>query len=153
MPPGQAIAMVRPELAGVTYTATMWSKKPRGATVESRPMTEDSGLLQLARNLPDDPDRGVARENPYPGQADLYQNKAPKWNEQIGAFVLNFNKRVTAASVKNFQLVSAENPDVVYLQFGRAGKESFTMDVRHPMSIVQAFGMVLSSFDYKICCE
>ena len=45
--------------------------------------------------------------------ADLYQNKQPKWNDQIGAFVLNFNKRVSTASVKNFQLVSQNDPDVV----------------------------------------
>lgn len=86
-------------------------------------------------------------------QADLYRNKPPRWEERIGAFVLNFNKRVTLASVKNFQLVSMEDPDVVYLQFGRAGKEIFSMDVRYPLTPVQAFGISLSSFDYKLCCE
>merc|ERR1712070_1027814 len=65
---------------------------------------------------------------------DCYENKSPKWNDQIGAFVLNFNKRVTQASVKNFQLTSAADPDTVYLQFGRVGKEEFNMDVRYPMS-------------------
>ncbi|CEL92258.1 unnamed protein product [Vitrella brassicaformis CCMP3155] len=38
-----------------------------------------------------------------------FQNKQPKWNEHIGAFVLNFNKRVTQASVKNFQLVANDD--------------------------------------------
>ena len=32
-------------------------------------------------------------------------NKTPKWNDQVGAYVLNFNGRVTMASVKNFQLI------------------------------------------------
>lgn len=35
----------------------------------------------------------------------LLHNKPPKWNEKVAAFVLNFNGRVTMASVKNFQLV------------------------------------------------
>ena len=118
---------------------------------------------------------------------------------------------VTMASVKNFQLVGNDDPDMVFLQFGRAGKEVlrrqgkfmakawirwgrprnlwqkgyylyitvdrvtymcrfsrcraslrcvssrtaphtnplaevFTMDVRFPMSVVQAFGMLQFSF-------
>lgn len=36
-------------------------------------------------------------------------NKPPKWNEELGAYCLNFNGRVTVASVKNFQLVSPSN--------------------------------------------
>ena len=55
-------------------------------------------------------------------------NKPPKWNEQMQAYCLNFNGRVTKASVKNFQLVSADAPDHIILQFGKvwgiAGKLS-----------------------------
>ena len=47
-------------------------------------------------------------------------NKPPKWNEQMQAYCLNFNGRVTKASVKNFQLVSSDAPDHVILQFGKA---------------------------------
>ncbi len=36
-------------------------------------------------------------------------NKPPKWNDAVGAYVLNFNGRVTMASVKNFQLVTPED--------------------------------------------
>jgi len=32
----------------------------------------------------------------------FFFNKPPKWNEQVQAFVLNFNGRVDKASVKNF---------------------------------------------------
>lgn len=54
----------------------------------------------------------------------VLQNKAPKWNEQVGAYVLNFGGRVTMASVKNFQLMSPDDPDTVVLQFGRTGTHS-----------------------------
>lgn len=33
------------------------------------------------------------------------RNKTPVWNEETSSHVLNFNGRVTQASVKNFQIV------------------------------------------------
>lgn len=80
-------------------------------------------------------------------------NKPPKWNEQVGAYVLNFNGRVTMASVKNFQLVRPEDLETLTLQFGRVGKDLFTMDFSHPLSPLQAFGICVTSFDYKLACE
>lgn len=47
-------------------------------------------------------------------------NKPPRWNEQVGAYVLNFNGRVTMASVKNFQLVDPDEQNAVVLQVRRA---------------------------------
>lgn len=38
---------------------------------------------------------------------------------QLGAYCLNFNGRVTHASVKNFQLVTESDPEYVILQFGK----------------------------------
>lgn len=38
---------------------------------------------------------------------------------QLNAYCLNFRGRVTEASVKNFQLVSDDNPEHVVLQFGK----------------------------------
>lgn len=90
------------------------------------------------------------------------KNKAPRWHEQLQCWCLNFNGRVTVASVKNFQLVaSVENGgggrrqehENVILQFGKVGKDAFTMDYRYPISAFQAFAICLSSFDTKIACE
>ncbi|CAE7644616.1 TULP11 [Symbiodinium microadriaticum] len=80
-------------------------------------------------------------------------NKPPRWNEQVGAYVLNFSGRVTMASVKNFQLVDPDEQNAVILQFGRVGKDQFTMDMQWPMSPFQAFAITLSSFDSKIACD
>lgn len=38
---------------------------------------------------------------------------------QLNAYCLNFNGRVTEASVKNFQLVTDDNQNYVILQFGK----------------------------------
>ncbi|KAL4290156.1 hypothetical protein GQ457_14G014110 [Hibiscus cannabinus] len=87
-------------------------------------------------------------------------NKAPRWHEQLQCWCLNFHGRVTVASVKNFQLVvSPENGPAgpehnkIILQFGKVGKDLFTMDYRYPISAFQAFAICLSSFDTNIACE
>ncbi|KAG8370053.1 hypothetical protein BUALT_Bualt14G0077600 [Buddleja alternifolia] len=100
---------------------------------------------------------------PLSNQGDgslVLRNKAPRWHEQLQCWCLNFHGRVTVASVKNFQLVaSPENGavgpehDKVILQFGKVGKDMFTMDYRYPISAFQAFAICLSSFDTKIACE
>ncbi|XP_076898283.1 tubby-like F-box protein 10 isoform X1 [Bidens hawaiensis] len=103
----------------------------------------------------------------------VLKNKAPRWHEQLQCWCLNFKGRVTIASVKNFQLIAAQPPpaaaavtapgtsqplaqveqDKVILQFGKVGKDMFTMDYRYPLSAFQAFAICLSSFDTKLACE
>lgn len=90
----------------------------------------------------------------------VLRNKAPRWHEQLQCWCLNFNGRVTVASVKNFQLVASPKNGVseqaqenVILQFGKVGKDVFTMDYQYPISAFEAFAICLSSFDTKIACE
>ncbi|PWA47857.1 tubby-like F-box protein 8 [Artemisia annua] len=104
----------------------------------------------------------------------VLKNKQPRWHEQLQCWCLNFKGRVTVASVKNFQLIAAAAPQVavdpsappqtaqaqpqsshdkVILQFGKVGKDIFTMDYRYPLSAFQAFAICLSSFDTKLACE
>ncbi|KAK8960543.1 Tubby-like F-box protein 6 [Platanthera guangdongensis] len=90
----------------------------------------------------------------------ILKNKSPRWHEQLQCWCLNFRGRVTVASVKNFQLVASEENgpsgqdyDRVILQFGKVGKDLFTMDYGYPLSAFQAFAICLSSFDTKIACE
>ncbi|KAI8899415.1 tubby C-terminal-like domain-containing protein [Globomyces pollinis-pini] len=80
-------------------------------------------------------------------------NKPPQWNEETASFVLNFDGRVSMASVKNFQIIHEDDLDYIALQFGRVNDETFTVDIRYPFSLFQAFGIVLTSFDAKIACE
>ncbi|KAI3448293.1 hypothetical protein Pfo_004958 [Paulownia fortunei] len=98
----------------------------------------------------------------------VLKNKSPRWHEQLQCWCLNFRGRVTVASVKNFQLIAAtqpattsaptnsqpthSDPDKIILQFGKVGKDMFTMDYRYPLSAFQAFAICLSSFDTKLAC-
>ncbi|XP_020095967.1 tubby-like F-box protein 8 [Ananas comosus] len=102
---------------------------------------------------------GLVKERPL-----ILRNKAPRWHEQLQCWCLNFRGRVTVASVKNFQLIAAAQPtpggpapsndhDKIILQFGKVGKDMFTMDYRYPLSAFQAFAICLSSFDTKLACE
>ncbi|XP_073031451.1 tubby-like F-box protein 14 [Primulina eburnea] len=108
-------------------------------------------------------DEDATKERPL-----VLKNKPPRWHEQLQCWCLNFRGRVTVASVKNFQLIAASQPaagaptpsqttqfdhDKVILQFGKVGKDMFTMDYRYPLSAFQAFAICLSSFDTKLACE
>ncbi|KAL0412713.1 UNVERIFIED_CONTAM: Tubby-like F-box protein 8 [Sesamum radiatum] len=120
--------------------------------------------------LSNEDDNGDTKTRPL-----VLKNKAPRWHEQLQCWCLNFRGRVTVASVKNFQLIAANQPpapnaptssqpttsqpttqsdhDKVILQFGKVGKDMFTMDYRYPLSAFQAFAICLSSFDTKLACE
>ncbi|XP_023254048.1 protein king tubby 1-like [Seriola lalandi dorsalis] len=80
-------------------------------------------------------------------------NKTPVWNEETASHVLNFNGRVTQASIKNFQIVHNKDLDYIVMQFGRIADDIFTLDFNYPLCAVQAFAIALSSFDGKIACE
>lgn len=88
----------------------------------------------------------------------MLKNKLPRWHNQLECWCLNFKGRVTVASVKNVQLVATKSLqdvssradyDQVLLQFGKVGKDIYTMDYKYPLSAFQAFAICLSSFDRK----
>lgn len=83
----------------------------------------------------------------------ILPNKSPRWNSITQAYHLNFYNRVTMSSVKNFQIVTSYDSEYVVIQFGRIGKDTFTIDFQYPMSAIQAFGMCLSGFDPKLACQ
>jgi tubby-related protein 1 len=157
MSQSHAIQLARQELLAVQYSSSLWGSKPRGPRKMSAviPRVQPNGERLVCRTLHPEQDGLLAMQKGGCSNhlIESYHNKPPKWNDQIGAFVLNFNKRVTQASVKNFQLTNNDEPDTVFLQFGRVGKDVFNMDFRYPFSPFQAFAICLSSFDYKLCCE
>merc|ERR1712176_1214768 len=74
-------------------------------------------------------------------------NREPYWLEQISAYSLDFQGRVTLPSNKNFQLVTRDRPNEVILQFGKVVSSSgghmeiYTLDLQWPFSPLQAFGI------------
>ncbi|KAI8477383.1 MAG: tubby C-terminal-like domain-containing protein [Monoraphidium minutum] len=136
----------RRELGAVAYeTNILGTKGPRKMLV-ALPAAE---AARAAAPAP----APAAPAPPPPPPAAVLRNKAPRWNDSMRAFCLNFGGRVTTASVKNFQLAADGDAETVVLQFGKAGDETFTCDFRWPLTPLQAFAICLSSFDSKLACE
>lgn len=149
---------VRCELGAVSYQHNvLGTRGPRKMTVVVPAINEQT--LKPKRRFEDQNQQGesitdVLKETN--GDSDdiiVYQNKSPTWNDQLGAFCLNFHGQVTEASVKNFQLVTSDDSDDVICQFGKVSDSTFSMDYKWPMSCLQAFAICLSSFDGKLACE
>lgn len=89
---------------------------------------------------------------------ETFQNRFPHWNEEMGAYCLNFGGRVRLASVKNFQIMHGnehpESPESeTLIQFGRVDRGVFHLDVQFPFSPLQAFAASVSSYYGKFGVE
>jgi len=154
----------REEIAAITYSSHLLGKKPKGPRKINvvLPFVNQHDEVVSCRALDPQKDGLNALEAHHSqttateGTAQLvssFCSKNAKWNEKMKSYVLNFDNRVTEASVKNFQLISVEDPDTLYLQFGRVSKDTFNLDFQWPLTPFQAFSIAISSLDYKICSE
>ncbi|KAG2439214.1 hypothetical protein HXX76_004576 [Chlamydomonas incerta] len=143
----------REELGAVTYQYNVLGTRGPRKMMAAIPGVDGSGRRMF--NPSGDADTILERLKHRKGLEELVVmgNKPPRWNDELNAYCLNFNGRVTEASVKNFQLVSDDNHNHVILQFGKVGKDTFTMDYQWPISAFQAFAICMSSFDNKLACE
>ncbi|KNC52683.1 TULP2 protein [Thecamonas trahens ATCC 50062] len=147
---------IRAELGAIAYLKNIAGRKgprqmrailPRVVPSQESPgrwvaLTKEASLLARYR-------RGDVHDT------IVLENKMPTFNKNLGSFCLNFNRRVSAASVKNFQMILADNPDAIVLQFGRAGAKNdrknacFICDFQYPLSPFQAFALSLTSCERK----
>mmetsp|Transcript_29209 Transcript_29209/g.72128 ORF Transcript_29209/g.72128 Transcript_29209/m.72128 type:complete len:454 (+) Transcript_29209:47-1408(+) len=143
---------VRQELGVVQYDRNvLGTNGPRKMQVYL-PKTARSGVREVLQPTQPQDKMSAKLENDDHNFIKIV-NKTPRWNENLGAFCLNFQGRVTVASVKNFQLVDEAEQDRIVLQFGKCSDDTFTMDYCYPMCALQAFAICLSSFDHKLACE
>ncbi|XP_057194465.1 tubby-related protein 1-like [Triplophysa rosa] len=149
----------RQELAAIIYeTNVLGMKGPRRMIIVVPGMTKDGERAPIRPRSDND---GLLTKHQNRNMENLIElrNKTPVWNEETASHVLNFNGRVTQASIKNFQIVHNKDRKIVtmhnciVMQFGRVADDAFTLDYRYPLCAVQAFAIALSSFDGKIACE
>ncbi|KAE9026650.1 hypothetical protein PR003_g11196 [Phytophthora rubi] len=149
----QNVLQIREELGCVTYEPNRTSVGPRKMRVVIPDVDEEGGSSKVVRPMSRQ-DRLVTRLST--GELkDLmrFSNREPVFREDLGAYCLDFGGRVSMASVKNFQLISSEDPSMGnILQFGRVADDMFTMDFQWPLSPFQAFSICLSSCDTKLAC-
>uniref|UniRef100_A0A8C5HSA5 TUB like protein 1b n=1 Tax=Gouania willdenowi TaxID=441366 RepID=A0A8C5HSA5_GOUWI len=143
----------RQELAAIVYeTNVLGMKGPRRMMVIIPGMDKDNERVPL-RPRNDCDGLLIRHQNRRMENLIELHNKTPVWNEDSASHVLNFNGRVTQASIKNFQIVHNKDLDYIVMQFGRIADDIFTLDYKYPLCAVQAFAIALSSFDGKIACE
>ncbi|POM64588.1 ABC Superfamily [Phytophthora palmivora] len=98
---------------------------------------------------------GAVEQQEYEKDLLVFETKQPSWNEELGAWTLNFQGRVKVASKKNFLLVgndTSENGDeqeIVVLRFGKVSKTRFTLDYAAPLAPIQALAVACSAFANK----
>ncbi|EEY59430.1 tubby-like protein [Phytophthora infestans T30-4] len=149
----QNVLQIREELGCVTYEPNRTSVGPRKMRVVIPDVDEEGGSSKIVRPMSRQ-DRLVTRLSTGE-MKDLmrFSNREPVFREDLGAYCLDFGGRVSMASVKNFQLISSEDPSMGnILQFGRVADDMFTMDFQWPLSPFQAFSICLSSCDTKLAC-
>uniref|UniRef100_F6TX39 TUB like protein 1 n=1 Tax=Monodelphis domestica TaxID=13616 RepID=F6TX39_MONDO len=150
---GADVGTYRQEMAAVIYeTNVLGFRGPRRMTVIIPGMSSESERIPIRpRNASDG--LLVRWQNKTMENLIELHNKTPVWNEESGSYTLNFQGRVTQASVKNFQIIHLDDPDYIVLQFGRVSEDAFTLDYRYPLCALQSFAIALSSFDGKLACE
>ncbi len=88
-----------------------------------------------------------------------FVTKKPVWSDELAAWTLNFDGRVSMASKKNFMLTADETIETLVeefgsqttlLRFGKTEKHKFSLDYGYPFSPMTALGVVLSSFAKKM---
>lgn len=95
----------------------------------------------IAATAPPPPGQGSGQQQPPPRQGGGQQPPPPP-PRQGGGQPQPLN-----------QAGPSSDHDKIILQFGKVGKDMFTMDYRYPLSAFQAFAICLSSFDTKLACE
>jgi hypothetical protein len=78
-------------------------------------------------------------------EAQRLVTKKPTWNDEVESLVLDFKGRNILSSAKNFQLALSQKPEHVICQYGKIGPMTFSLDFKYPLSVIQAFGVSLTT--------
>ncbi|CAD8045638.1 unnamed protein product [Paramecium sonneborni] len=73
----------------------------------------------------------------------------PHYNQEKDCYQLNFFGRAKIASARNFQLIKAGDDKTIQLLHGKMEPNSFNLDFRPPLSILQAFAISMVSISSK----
>jgi len=66
---------------------------------------------------------------------------------------MNFRGKSNYGSIKNTILVEEGKPKSEVMLFCKRAEHEFLLEIRYPLTPFIAMGIVLSSFDFKLCCQ
>jgi hypothetical protein len=75
--------------------------------------------------------------------------KMPIWDDDAQGLVLDFRGRNAQSSKKNFQLTLGRRPEHVICQHAKIGTNTYSLDLRYPLSVIQAFGTSLTTMFWE----
>jgi len=110
---------------------------------------QQKGFIKFDSNILGEQPRMLKAHVDDAGEARVFENLPPRWNERTECYTLNFYGRVSWPSAKNFELIEAGDPDTIYLLFGKVGRDTFNLDYRSPLTMFQAFCIALSALSRK----
>ena len=123
----------------------------RSPALQNFPLNERSCLATVSfeTNLLGECPRKINLNMTREGKEWQLENLQPRWDKKIGSYALPFYGRVKLASAKNFQLITADDPNTIYLIFGKIKKDVFCLDFRPPLTAVDAFAVAIASLAKK----
>jgi len=79
----------------------------------------------------------------------VLESRRPKWNSRTETYELPFGGRANWASARNFQLVERDqSSERVVLLYGKMEEDEFALDLAHPLSLLHAFAIVLTTWGW-----
>lgn len=79
----------------------------------------------------------------------ILESRVPKWDAKTGSLVLPYAGRAKLASARNFQLVHRGGAaKQTVLLYGKLEEDDFALDFAHPLSMLQALAIVLTTWDW-----
>lgn len=79
------------------------------------------------------------------GVAEHLVTRLPDWDPAEQSLTLDFDGRFLQGSAKNFQLALEHASTEAVFQYGKIGANTFCLDFKAPLSIVQAFAASISA--------
>ena len=79
----------------------------------------------------------------------ILESRKPKWNARTETYELPFGGRANWASARNFQLVDRDGAaDRAVLLYGKMEEDEFALDFAHPLSMLHALAIVLTTWGW-----
>lgn len=104
---------------------------------------DNASLKELYESVGDNSSRNIIK----------LVTKEPKYQPKKDCYFLNFKGKSRFGSIKNMILVEPSKPSDYILMFCKTDAHEFHLEACHPLSPLIAFGVVLSGFDFKLCCQ
>mmetsp|Transcript_83762 Transcript_83762/g.237570 ORF Transcript_83762/g.237570 Transcript_83762/m.237570 type:complete len:308 (-) Transcript_83762:138-1061(-) len=74
------------------------------------------------------------------------ESRRPRWSSRLKSLTLDFYGRCSMASAKNFQLqAKGSRSKEAELLFGKVADDTYVLDYKHPLGMVQAFAIALTT--------